>query len=156
MTALQILGTAVLCTLTAPVIEKPFIAWNAGLAMYLILTGVFATALACYIQSSAQRFTTPNRAALVFALEPFFTCLFAYMLLGQTMTGKEWLGGGLVLAGIVTSELRRNGDSSAFRSLLGGATARSPVSQVGSAASSYAGDSTRDSGSLLRHFTTYL
>jgi len=113
LTALQILGTAVLYTLMAPVVETPFISWNASLLIYLLLTGIFATALACYIQSSAQRFTTPNRAALVFSLEPFFACLFAYLLLGQTMTGKEWLGGGLVLAGIVTSELRRNNPAAA-------------------------------------------
>jgi len=156
LTVLQILGTAVLCTLVGPVIERPFISWNAGLTLYLIMTGVFATALTCYIQSSAQRFTTANRAALVFALEPFFACLFAYVLLGQTMTGREWLGGGLVLAGIITSELRRNGKNSAWHNSLAGATARSPVSQVGSVASSFAGNSTHRRGSLLRHFTAFL
>ncbi len=107
LVVLQLVGTALICSLALPVLESPFAHWNATLALYLLLTAVLATAFACYVQIRAQQFTTANRAALVFSLEPFFAALFSYLLLGEVLTGKEWIGGALVLAGIVTSELRR-------------------------------------------------
>jgi drug/metabolite transporter (DMT)-like permease len=58
------------------------------------------------VQARAQQFTTPNRVALIFSLEPFFAALFAYWILGQVLTVREWIGGALILAGILISELR--------------------------------------------------
>ena len=45
-------------------------------------------------------------AAVIFALEPVFTALFAAMTLGERLSSREAWGGGLVLVGIVVSELR--------------------------------------------------
>ncbi len=104
---LQIAGSALFGTLLAFTLETPFLVWDYTLVIYLIITGVFATAVGLYIQNRAQQFTTPNRTALIFSLEPFFAVLFSYLLLGQVLTVKEWIGGILVLAGILTSELRR-------------------------------------------------
>ena len=97
------------CTLLIPMLETPFLVWDKTFTLYLFITGVLATAFAFYCQNRAQQYTTPNRAALIFSLEPFFAVFFAYLLLGQTLTGKEWLGGGFVLAGILTAEFRRLG-----------------------------------------------
>lgn len=94
------------CTLLVPVVERPFIFWNLDLAMYLFITGVLATAGAFYVQARAQKLTTPNRAALIFSLEPFFAALFAYWILDHMLSPKEWVGGILVLSGILVSELQ--------------------------------------------------
>jgi len=103
---LQMAFSAVFCTILIPFLEAPFVIWNADLALYLFITGVLATAFAFYVQARSQRLTSPNRAALIFSLEPFFAVFFAYWLLGQGLTVKEWLGGVMVLAGILVSELR--------------------------------------------------
>jgi drug/metabolite transporter (DMT)-like permease len=103
---LQMAGTAVMCTFLAPVLEIPFIAWNSTVALNLLITGVLATAFALFVQAWAQRYTTANHAALIFSLEPFFAALFAYWMLGHILTSREWLGGVLILAGILVSELR--------------------------------------------------
>jgi drug/metabolite transporter (DMT)-like permease len=103
---LQLAGCAVCCTIMAPVLETPFIVWNPDLALYLFITGILATAFALYVQAWAQRLTTANHAALIFSLEPFFAAFFAYWILGQVLTMKEWLGGLMILAGILVSELR--------------------------------------------------
>ena len=84
--------SAVFCTLLIPFLEAPFVIWNADLALYLFITGVLATAFAFYVQARSQQFTSPNHAALIFSLEPFFAVFFAYWLLGQGLAGKEWLG----------------------------------------------------------------
>ena len=103
---LQMVGTALLCTILTPILENPFIIWHSSLLVYFFVTGILATAVAFYVQARAQQFTTPNRAALIFSLEPFFAALFAYWILGQVLTVREWIGGALILAGILVSELR--------------------------------------------------
>ena len=103
---LQVAGAAVFCTLLIPFIESPFIIWNSRLVLYLFITGVLATAIAFLVQARSQQFTTANRTALIFSLEPFFAALFAYWMLGQILTVREWIGGVLILLGILTSELR--------------------------------------------------
>ncbi len=107
LVVLQLAGGAVIGTIVMPVLETPFLVWDVSFTVYLFITGVLATGFAYYSQTRAQQYTTPNRTALIFSLEPFFAVLFAYLLLGRTPAPKEWLGGGLVLAGIVTAEFGR-------------------------------------------------
>jgi drug/metabolite transporter (DMT)-like permease len=73
----------------------------------LVVTSVFASALAFYVQTYAQRHASPARTALILATEPAFAGLFAYLLKGQTLTALGWLGAALILGAIVTVELAR-------------------------------------------------
>ncbi len=104
---IQLAGSALTGTILTPLLETPFVVWDSLFALYLFITGVLATAVAFYVQNKAQQYTTPNRTALIFSLEPFFAALFAYLLVGVALTGREWFGGCLVLAGILLSEFRR-------------------------------------------------
>jgi len=110
----QMAGAAVLCTLMIPIFETPFVIWNASFSLALFITGVLATTIAFYVQAWAQRYTGPNHAALIFSLEPFFATLFAYWILGQVLTLREWVGGVLVLTGILVSEIRWPGRSASL------------------------------------------
>ncbi|MCX7830360.1 MAG: DMT family transporter [Acidobacteria bacterium] len=71
-----------------------------------ILTGVLATALSYFIQTNYQRLTTATEAALIFTLEPVFAGLFAYCLWGEVFSGKIFVGGALILLGMIMSQLR--------------------------------------------------
>lgn len=106
---LQMAGGALICTAVLPMLETPFLVWDVTFTYYLLITGILATGFAYYSQTRAQQYTTPICTALIFSLEPFFAALFAYLLLGQTIIPKEWLGGGLVIAGIITAECGRTG-----------------------------------------------
>ena len=105
---LQMAVSAVVGSLAMPMLETPFLVPDVPFTLYLFITGVLATAFGFYVQNRAQQFTTANRTALIFSLEPLFAALFSYLLLGQTLSPKEWLGGGLVIAGILISEIRRD------------------------------------------------
>jgi drug/metabolite transporter (DMT)-like permease len=115
LVVLQVAGGAVLSTALLPVFETPYMAWDTRLAFSLLLTGVLATALAFYVQNWAQQYTTANRAALIFSLEPFFAALTAYLATGETLSRKEWIGGILVLAGVLTSEMRQAASKDALQ-----------------------------------------
>jgi drug/metabolite transporter (DMT)-like permease len=70
----------------------------------LIVTGVFASALAFLVQTWAQRRTSATRTALAFAMEPVWTAFFGYWLAGDRLGGRGWAGAALVMAGIVVAE----------------------------------------------------
>ncbi len=76
-----------------------------------LYTGILATALVLGLQIPAQQHTSPSHAALIFSAEPVFAALFASALLGEALGPKEWLGGGLILAGMLLAELRRTKDA---------------------------------------------
>jgi drug/metabolite transporter (DMT)-like permease len=70
----------------------------------LIVTGIFASALAYLIQIWAQRRLSAARIALVFALETVWAGFFGYVLDGDRLGWLGWGGCALILAGIVLAE----------------------------------------------------
>lgn len=76
-----------------------------GLAKLAFLA-VVGTAGTFAFQTWAQQHMSATHAAIIFTLEPVFTSVFAHWLLSETMGGRGWAGGALVLAGIVVSEMK--------------------------------------------------
>jgi len=74
----------------------------------LFYLATFATVLVLWLQTLAQRIVPAYAAALVFALEPVFAAVFAYFLLGETLSPQGWLGGALVVIAMITGELKLN------------------------------------------------
>ncbi len=70
----------------------------------LLVTGLFASALAYLIQVWAQRRLSAARIAIVFSLETVFAGIFGYWLSGDRLGWLGWGGCALILAGIVVAE----------------------------------------------------
>jgi drug/metabolite transporter (DMT)-like permease len=70
----------------------------------LLVTGIFASALAFVIQTWAQRRTSATRTALAFSAEPVFAAFFGYLLAGDRLGAVGLSGCALILGGIVISE----------------------------------------------------
>jgi drug/metabolite transporter (DMT)-like permease len=70
----------------------------------LLVTGVFASALAFLVQTWAQRRTSATRTALAFAMEPVFAALFGITLAGDRLGALGWTGCAAIMAGIVLAE----------------------------------------------------
>jgi drug/metabolite transporter (DMT)-like permease len=70
----------------------------------LVVTGVFASALAFLAQTWAQRHTSATRTALAFSLEPVWTAFFGITLAGDRLGRLGWLGCAVIMAGIVIAE----------------------------------------------------
>jgi drug/metabolite transporter (DMT)-like permease len=71
----------------------------------VVVTGVFASALAFYIQTWAQQHLSASRTALILTTEPAWALLAAVVLAGQRFGPLQAAGAGLVLAAIVGHEL---------------------------------------------------
>lgn len=103
---LEIVGTTVLAALGAVWLEDSRIVWSAGLWAALIYTGVAATVVTLLLQMKAQRHMSAARASVLFCAESLFAATTSWLVLGETLTTTQWLGGGLILAGLVLAELR--------------------------------------------------
>jgi drug/metabolite transporter (DMT)-like permease len=71
----------------------------------LVITSVAASAGAFLIQTRAQREVSPTRTAVILTMEPVFAGLFGFLLAGERLSGRGWLGAGLILAGMLVAEL---------------------------------------------------
>jgi drug/metabolite transporter (DMT)-like permease len=72
----------------------------------LVITSLFATALAFFAQTYFQSFTTPARVALIFAMEPVFAAITAFIVLNERLGSKALIGCILILFGMILSELK--------------------------------------------------
>jgi len=86
--------------------ETPRIKWTPGVWTAIVVTGLFATALAFTFQAWAQRYTTSTRTALIFMLEPVFAWITSYLLTGETLSGRGAMGAALILAGVLIVEVK--------------------------------------------------
>lgn len=102
----QITMAALLSLGTFSWVEKPSVRWTPGLIAAVVITGLFATALAFAVQAWAQQYTTPTRTALIFAAEPLFAWITSFLVAGETLSGRAAMGAALILAGILTVELK--------------------------------------------------
>lgn len=63
----------------------------------ILWTGLVTCAYTIYAQSYGQARVAPTEANLIYTIQPLFTSLFAYMLLGETL-GIAGVGGGALIA----------------------------------------------------------
>jgi drug/metabolite transporter (DMT)-like permease len=71
----------------------------------LVITSVVASAGAFLIQTRAQQEVSPTRTAVILTMEPVFAGLFGFLLAGERLSGRGWVGAGLILAGMLVAEL---------------------------------------------------
>jgi drug/metabolite transporter (DMT)-like permease len=85
--------------------------WDRGALAAILLTALGASAGAFWIQTAAQRIIPPTRTAIILTMEPVFAGLFGYVLLAERLSGRGWLGAGLILLGMLTAELGAAGEA---------------------------------------------
>lgn len=81
--------------------------WTEAAWTGIAFCALFATVGTFWLQTRFQRDTTPERTALIFALEPVMAAGFAWLLLSEGMTPVGLVGAGLILVAVLGSELGR-------------------------------------------------
>jgi len=105
-TAAQLLTTAALSTGAALLFERHALLPPVSTLPAIVYMGFIATAFVFGVQTWGQRHTTPTHTALIFALEPVFAALFAVAFAGEILEIREWIGGALILLGMIVAEVR--------------------------------------------------
>lgn len=111
LTVVQMWVAAVLATLVAPIVAPLSAPTHHDVLIGVVITGLFASALAFLIQTLAQRYVSPTRTAVILGAEPAFAGLFGIVLLDERLTTRGWIGAGLILAGMLIAELAPHRDT---------------------------------------------
>jgi drug/metabolite transporter (DMT)-like permease len=106
-TAVQLLVTAVLATSLSWITEGLPMP-TADVLPALLLTGLVVTAGAFLMQVWSQTVIGPARTAVILTFEPVSATLLAALLLAERLDAKQWVGAGLILAGIYLVLARTN------------------------------------------------
>ncbi len=101
-----------ICALLSIVIAlcKEEITWQGirGAAIPLLYGGIFSVGIAFTLQVIGQRKAKPAHAAIVLSLESLFAAFGGWLILNEGFTAKGILGCGLMLAGIILSQIKKN------------------------------------------------
>lgn len=79
---------------------------NPELLAGLLYLGVVASAAMFFLQAVAQRYVNANESSVIYAMEPVFAAMFAWVWLSETMTQRAVLGAVIVVGAVVLSELK--------------------------------------------------
>ncbi|WP_160721231.1 DMT family transporter [Bacillus sp. USDA818B3_A] len=71
----------------------------------LIITSVFATAFAFFVQTNFQKYTSATRVALIFAMEPVFAAFAGYFWANERLSINALFGCILIFMGMIFAEL---------------------------------------------------
>ena len=107
LTFVQI-GTMALLALGGSALFEPVTwprVWTPKLLSALAICSLFATVYAFWAMTVFQKMTTPTRAALIYTLEPVFGALFAIWYGGERLAAIAWIGGALIVAGMIVAEI---------------------------------------------------
>jgi drug/metabolite transporter (DMT)-like permease len=111
LTVIQISTVAVLSIFSSFVFEdwkksfNPTILLKQDVLIALIITSIFATALAFLIQTGFQKYTSATRVALIFAMEPVFAAITGYYWANERLSYSALIGCCLIFAGMIFAEI---------------------------------------------------
>ena len=74
---------------------------NVSFSLALLYTSVGATVLAMFLWNVGVKQVGATTAGMFLNFNPLFTALFAYILLGETLTLPQWIGSFVTIAGVI-------------------------------------------------------
>ena len=105
LAAMQYLACGLYSLAVGLVLESP--SWEALRPVWwtVLYTAVFSVVVGYTLQMLGQRDAPPTVAAVMMSLESVFAALFGGWLLGERLAPIQWLGGGLMLLGMVLAQV---------------------------------------------------
>jgi len=85
--------------------ESPVWTFTDRSILAMVYLTVLATLGTLAVQSRFQKETTPTRAVVIFSIEPVIASAIAAMALGERLGSVGLVGGALIIAGVLLSEL---------------------------------------------------
>lgn len=103
LACIQFLVCGVLSAIAALIIEQPTLQSALNAAWPIVYVALFSTAIGFTFQLLAQRHAAPSHATVIMSLEAVFALAAGWLFLNELLTGRELLGCGLLLMGMLTS-----------------------------------------------------
>ena len=78
---------------------------NSYVIFAILALGVFATVVCFFLQTAMQKYTTPTKAAIMFTLEPISSGFFSFLIGGEILSGRQYVGAALIIFAILVAEV---------------------------------------------------
>lgn len=108
LTTLQMMTCCILGLICALVFEQPPQAISMEMIIPIVYLGVFSSFCAFLCQTIGQKYTSASRAAIILCMESVFGTALSVVILKETLTASMVIGAGLILAAVITAELKSN------------------------------------------------
>jgi drug/metabolite transporter (DMT)-like permease len=114
LSCVQFLVMTVLSTVGMLVTETPSAAAVMACIGPILYVGIFSSGVAYTLQILAQKDSNPTVVSLLLSLESVFATVAGALVLGDRMSGREYVGCGLMLAAVVLAQLPERKTSRVF------------------------------------------
>jgi drug/metabolite transporter (DMT)-like permease len=101
----QFLTCSVLSLLTALAVEEVRLDGIIAATVPILYAGLISVGIAYTLQLVGQRKTPPAHAAIILGMEAVFAAMGGWIFLGETLSARALAGCGLMLAGVLVSQL---------------------------------------------------
>lgn len=105
LSCVQFLVSGLVASVPMAVLEQPTVGAVLAAWQPILYAGVLSCGVAYTLQAVAQRDCDPTVCSLVLCLESVFSVLFGWLLLGQALSVREWLGCALMFGAIVLAQV---------------------------------------------------
>ena len=105
MGVFQIGITGLLNLLLAFIIEAPHFPQSVEVWGAVCFLAIFCTGVAYIMQPIAMQYTSAGHVGVIFALEPVFSAIVAFVFAGEILFVKQYIGGALMLFSIILMEV---------------------------------------------------
>jgi drug/metabolite transporter (DMT)-like permease len=103
----QFATVAVMAGVVTLVLYSPHIAISSTSVISVAYCAIFPTVFCFTLQNAFQRYVTPTRAGLIYTLDPVWSLLAGFLVLGERLGPREWLGCGLIFLAVLLPLLLR-------------------------------------------------
>ncbi|MCT4594816.1 MAG: DMT family transporter [Anaeromicrobium sp.] len=106
LTIVQLLVVAILSLIASFIVGTPVMPQGTYVWSRILFLAIVCTSGAFIIQNLAQKNTNASHAALILAGEPLFAAIFAFIILGEILPFRGFVGGMLILFSMIISEVK--------------------------------------------------
>ena len=79
--------------------------WSSNVVTAILYCSIFASVIPTFVQTRFQQFTHPVRAGIIFAMEPLAASVIAVAIGAETLSLRQMLGGGVLIAAIIVPDI---------------------------------------------------
>ncbi|MDD6276568.1 MAG: DMT family transporter [Clostridia bacterium] len=101
----QFLITGVLSVICMFIFEEPKISEINAAIVPILYSGIMSSGVAFTLQVIGQKYTEPTIASMLLCLESVFSVIFAFLILGQSMETREYIGCAVMFCAIIIAQI---------------------------------------------------
>ena len=106
LSAVQFLVCGILSLAVSLIIETPTLSGAIAGWQPILFAGLVSVGIAYTLQVIAQKNAKPSHAAIIMSLEAVFAAIGGVWLLDESLSPRAWIGCGLMLAGMLLSQVK--------------------------------------------------